>query len=373
MILLGNNSFVLGKNLEKNKVTFLETDNIQETLEKPFYLFSVDKDETIPFYLKNFISWDYRIIYDPEYYAEIENIFLNNENNLIQAAYLDLNQGYEDKLHFKKNSNIYLLEKEIKKFLNSLSEKINKKPTNARFTMDKENKQVKVLKKSQTGIKFEVDKSFEKIKTSLQENIRNYYIPLVVSKNNPKINSNKIAEYQLEKLIGSGKSDFNGSSYTRIHNIKTAAKKFDGLLLEPEEEFSFIAALGKVNETTGYKEELVIKKNQTVPEFGGGICQLSTTIFRAILNTGMKITERHNHSYPVHYYDPPGTDATVYIPQPDLKFKNNTGNYVLLQTAIDEEDNKFYVEFYSKEDPFDVELIGPEVTEKTPKGNYEQH
>lgn len=123
-----------------------------------------------------------------------------------------------------------------------------------------------------------------------------------------------------------------------------------------------------MEESTGYKEELVIKKNQTVPEFGGGICQLSTTMFRAALNTGLKVTERHNHSYPVHYYNPPGTDATVYFPQPDLKIKNTTQDYLLIQTRIDKPAKIFYVDFYSKEDLFNVELIGPEIVERTPEG-----
>jgi vancomycin resistance protein YoaR len=191
---------------------------------------------------------------------------------------------------------------------------------------------------------------------------------LDVKENPPRISSENIEKYQIKKLIGVGKSDFTGSSSTRIHNINTGSKRFNGLILEPDEEFSFTTILGEVDENTGYKEELVIKKNQTVPEYGGGICQVSTTMFRVALNSGMKITERHNHSYPVHYYNPPGTDATVYVPKPDLKFKNTTGNYLLIETELDEKNKEYYINFYSKEDLYDVEIEGPEVTERTADG-----
>jgi hypothetical protein len=91
-------------------------------------------------------------------------------------------------------------------------------------------------------------------------------------------------------------------------------------------------------------------------------------MFRVALNSGMKITERHNHSYPVHYYNPPGTDATVYVPKPDLKFKNTTGNYLLIETELDEKNKEYFINFYSKEDLYDVEIEGPEVTERTADG-----
>jgi vancomycin resistance protein YoaR len=112
--------------------------------------------------------------------------------------------------------------------------------------------------------------------------------------------------------------------------------------------------------------ELVNKKNTTVPEFGGGICQVSTTMFRVALNTGLKITERHNHAYPVSYYNPPGLDATIYIPSPDLKFVNDTKNHILIQSRI--EGTKLFFDFYGNPDGRQVELIGPTITEKTPEG-----
>jgi vancomycin resistance protein YoaR len=353
---------------EANRINLANKDNINNFIEKTFYLFGIDKEDAIPFYLKNFVEWDHTMTYDLNYKTEIENIFLNEKSNPFDNYWLDITQIYSDKIHYKKSSSAYLKKKEIESFLESIAEKINQEPQNAKFNLNTESKKLTVLEKSRLGSVLNVSESFEKIKLSLNDSPETSYIPLSVSVTEPEISSDDPNKYQIKELIGAGKSDFTGSSSTRIHNIKTAAKKFNGLVLKPEEEFSFTTILGEVDETTGYKEELVIKKNQTVPEYGGGICQVSTTMFRAALNSGTKITERHNHSYPVHYYNPPGTDATVYVPQPDLKFKNNTNEYLLIQTEINEEERKFYINFYSKEDLFDVEVIGPEVIERTPEG-----
>lgn len=352
----------------ENKINPDNKNNINNFIEKTFYLFGVNKEEAIPFYLKNFVDWDHTMIYNPNYRTEIENIFSEETNNFLNNYWLEMTQVYSQKIHYKKSSSAYLKQKEIEKFLESIAEKINQEPKDAKFNFNPENKKLTILEKSQLGSKINISESFKKIKSNLNDSPETSYIPLSISVIEPEISSNDPNKYQIKELIGAGKSDFTGSSSTRIHNIKTAAKKFNGLVLKPEEEFSFTTILGEVDENTGYKEELVIKKNQTVPEYGGGICQVSTTMFRVALNSGTKITERHNHSYPVHYYNPPGTDATVYVPQPDLKFKNNTNNYLLIQTEIDETKKKFYINFYSKEDLFDVEVIGPEIIDKTPEG-----
>ena len=352
---------------EKNKLGVFQNKSLQEILEKPFYLFGNDKEKAIIFYLKDFVDWDHEIVYNQDYYSEIESPFMKNQENIVENSYLDLYQSYEDKLHYQKISNIFIKESETKDFLQSISKDINQDSTEAMFKLE-ENGELKVLKESRNGVELKVDESFEKIVKDLTENPEISYIPLEVTETVPEISSDNINKYQIKELIGTGKSDFSGSSQTRIYNIKTAAKKFNGLVLKPNEEMSFTTILGEVNEETGYKEELVIKQNTTVPEFGGGICQLSTTMFRAALNSGMKITERHNHSYPVHYYNPPGTDATVYVPKPDLRFKNITDDYILIQTRMDEPNKKFYIDFYSKKDLYNVELIGPEITERTADG-----
>ena len=151
------------------------------------------------------------------------------------------------------------------------------------------------------------------------------------------------------ELIGTGHSNFAGSPANRRHNIRTGASKLHGLVIKPGEEFSLVGALGAVDGSTGYLQELVIKDNKTIPEYGGGLCQIATTMFRAALSTGLPITERRNHSYRVSYYEPAGTDATIYTPRPDLKFKNDTGNNILIQARF-EGANDIYFDMWGKSD-----------------------
>lgn len=163
----------------------------------------------------------------------------------------------------------------------------------------------------------------------------------------------------IKQLIAEGESDFRKSPPNRIHNIKTGMAKFNNVLIAPGELFSFGKQLGPVDDETGYKKELVIKEGgkNTIPEFGGGICQVSTTAYRAALNAGLPITQRKSHSYAVVYYNPPGLDATVYPPSTDLKFINDTPGYILLQTVVDEKHHMAYFNFYGTSDGRRVELI----------------
>ncbi len=360
-------SFCGAEKDDNNSLKFIGNKELQALIEKPFYLYNEDKDSANLFYLQDFLDWKYFLRKDFEYNSEIENPFYCSEE-IGSEIYCQMTETFQQKTHYKKTINAFLKEAETKDYLASLADKINRESQDARFEFNKEEKELETIRKSRKGVTLEVDKSYQKIKDSIQQSPEVSYIPLSTQTEKPGISSNEPEKYEIKKLIGTGESDFTGSTDTRIHNIKTAAARFHGLILQPGEELSFVETLGSVEESTGYEEELVIKKNKTVPEFGGGICQVSTTMFRAAINTGLKITERHNHSYPVHYYDPPGTDATVYIPQPDLKIKNTTDNHVLIQTQTIEKDKNFFIKFYSKENPYQVEILGPEVTEKTPEG-----
>ena len=125
------------------------------------------------------------------------------------------------------------------------------------------------------------------------------------------------------------------------------------------QEDRLVKALGAVDESHGYLPELVIKEGKTIPEFGGGLCQVATTLFRAALATGLPITERQNHSYRVSYYEPAGTDAAVYDPQPDVRFINDTGNYVLIQTRTAK--NDLYFEFWGVKDGRQATTTAPTI------------
>ncbi len=178
----------------------------------------------------------------------------------------------------------------------------------------------------------------------------------------PKITvDEELKELGIKERIGVGHSSYYGSPWNRVHNIKVSAERFNGRLIAPGEVFSFNQTLGPVNAATGYRRELVIKPEGTIPEYGGGICQTSTTLYRAVLLSGLEVTERHPHSYAVTYYSQVmghGMDATVYLGGPDLKFKNDTENHVLLQAYV-KDNYELYMVFYGTHDGRSVEMKGP--------------
>jgi vancomycin resistance protein YoaR len=166
----------------------------------------------------------------------------------------------------------------------------------------------------------------------------------------------------IRELIGVGESNFAGSPRNRIHNIRVGTSRFHGLLIAPGEEFAFNKNLGPVTGAAGYLPELVILHDSTVPQFGGGLCQVSTTAFRAAVYSGMEVTERHPHAYPVSYYGTPGFDSTIYPNRQwrdgtDLKFINNTNHHVLIQARVEGTKNIF--EFWGTSDGREVVVEGP--------------
>ncbi len=172
----------------------------------------------------------------------------------------------------------------------------------------------------------------------------------------------------ITELIGRGESKFNGSPSNRRWNIKVGIAKMQGVIVKPGEEFSFNKYLGPVEASTGFKPELVIKAEGTIPEFGGGLCQVSSTTFRAAMHAGLPITARRNHSYAVQYYAPQGTDATIYPGVQDLKFTNDTGNSILIWPYFKDE-NYLVFDFYGTYDGRQVKLNQPVVYDKKGDGS----
>lgn len=138
----------------------------------------------------------------------------------------------------------------------------------------------------------------------------------------------------IKEKIGTATTKIIDSTEKRIYNIKQGSSIINGILIAPNEEFSLLKLLSPFDETNGYIKEMVIQDGVFKADYGGGLCQLSTTVFRAIIDAGLPVTERTNHSYWLHYYSPPGTDATIFEPKPDLKFINDTGQYILLNAQV---------------------------------------
>jgi len=141
----------------------------------------------------------------------------------------------------------------------------------------------------------------------------------------------------LNTRIGTNTTDFSGSPTNRVANIGVGSRSLNLLLINDGDTFSTLGALGPIDQAHGYLPELSIIGTRTVPEDGGGLCQVSTTLFRSVLNAGLPIVERQNHSYRVSYYERgvgPGLDATIYSPSPDFKWKNDTGHPIYLESSV---------------------------------------
>ncbi len=245
---------------------------------------------------------------------------------------------------------------------------IDQEAENARFTLsssEEESSRVTQFGLPQNGQKLNLQKTAGNIAAKLAKHQR--IIPLTIEVVPPDITTlADIERHGITSLLAIGESDFVGSPKNRKINIAVGAKRYNGLLISPGSEFSFNQYLGPINKAAGFLPELVIKNNVTTPEYGGGLCQVSTTAFRAALNAGLEITDRRNHAYAVSYYGTPGLDATIYPPSTDLKFKNNTPSYILIQTRI--EGTKLFFEFWGTDDGREVAVDEPVVYGKQANG-----
>lgn len=242
----------------------------------------------------------------------------------------------------------------LNEFINTAEDQYNKPAKNALFKF--ENNRVVTFRGEEKGLKilsddllYQTDQKIQKLKNSpndIKVEIRT--VPI-----EPEISLAKINQFGVEELIGEGRSNFSHSIPERIHNLTLASSKFNGVLIPPNKLFSFNETVGDISSLTGYKPAYIIKEGRTVLGDGGGVCQVSTTFFRAALNTGLPIIERHAHAYRVSYYENdsgPGFDATVFAPSVDLKILNDMANYILIQTEVDQENMLLYFRFYGKKD-----------------------
>ena len=246
-------------------------------------------------------------------------------------------------------------EEEIKKQIINLAANIDQKPQNALFEF--KNNRVVIFRQAQSGKKLNQEKTrlllkeaIEKLITEEKETIE---IALPLDIQLPDISTEEVNNLGIKELIGEGVSYFRGSAAARLHNIQLASSRLNGLLIKPEEIFSLNQALGEISDLTGYQKAYIIKEGRTVLGDGGGVCQISTTFFRAALNTGLPIIERQAHAYRVYYYEQKssvGIDATVFSPSPDLKIKNDTPAYILIQSKFFPKEYKLTFSFYGTSD-----------------------
>ena len=271
------------------------------------------------------------------------------KDQLADLLALKLNNSTTDKVGIgldKIKTGTYLEEQ--------IASQIDQKPIEAKFEIS--NNKVSEFQNGQSGLALNIEATIAKMENEIT-NLKP--IELIVESQPVSANAGNINNLGIKEIIGVGTSNFSGSPANRRHNIKVGAAAVNGTLIKPGEEFSLLKVLGEVDGTTGYLQELVIKEGKTIPEYGGGLCQIGTTVFRAAIASGLPITMRRNHSYRVTYYEPAGTDATIYDPWPDFRFINDTANYILIQQKFSGDIISF--EFWGTKDGRLVENTKPTI------------
>ena len=314
------------------------------------------------------------IVLSPKIYKNDIELSLEEVEKISKLAPVDLFYGQEkwtvtkesvlNWIDFNSETgkiNINLDEKKIQEYLVKLSKEIDRPVQEAKFKL--ENNRVTEFRLAREGRKLEIETSAQKIKNYLLSNIKEIELEVVLE---PAILTENVNNLGIKELVGRGESNFKGSPNNRIHNIKIGAKTLNGVLIKPGEEFSLLKNLGDVSQANGYLPELVIKGDRTIPELGGGLCQIGTTTFRVALNAGLPIAQRAAHAFRVVYYEPAGMDATIYNPSPDFKFINDYSSWLLLQTKID--GTKLIFELYGAADGRKVELTAPKIYNLTSPG-----
>jgi vancomycin resistance protein YoaR len=269
-------------------------------------------------------------------------------------------------------------------FLTDIAGDMERTPAEPRFIFNDDTRQLEVIQPAVIGRALDVDGTIMAINQNLVQGDHN--ISLVFDYTHPLVSDDTTAqELGITEAVSVESSYFYGSSAARIQNIQTAASRFHGILIPPGETFSMADILGDVSLDNGYAEALIIFGNRTIKGVGGGVCQVSTTLFRTVFFGGFPIIERHSHAYRVSYYEQTasgnvnpklaGLDATVYVPVVDFQFVNDTPNWLLMETYVNAPARRLTWKFYSTSDGRAVEwdTTGLKNIVEPPKPLYQEN
>ena len=260
----------------------------------------------------------------------------------------------------------------LRTFLTDISADLQLNPKDARYMFNDDTAELEVIESAVIGRELNIDESIKLIQdTIVTEN--KHEIPLVFDIKKPFLtNEIKGADVGVTELIHEEVSYFYGSNADRVQNIQVAASKFHGVMVPPGATFSMAEALGDISLENGYAEALIIAGGQTIQGVGGGVCQVSTTLFRAAFFAGFPIVERYPHAYRVSYYEKvvgnridqnlAGLDATVFVPIVDFKFTNDTDYWLLMETYVNPSYSSIVWKFYSTSDGREVDWSTTGVT-----------
>ena len=251
----------------------------------------------------------------------------------------------------------------LEQVLGEIAPLVNSSPQNARFTFDDNpgtnTHQLLLEKPAQAGRKLDIAVTIDAVQTGLLAGEHN--IALALNTTLPEAGNDATAQsLGITDLVYAETTYFRFSPDVRLHNIETAAKQFHGLLVPPNTTFSMGEAIGDISLDNNYEEALIIYNGRTITGVGGGVCQVSTTLFRTAFFAGYPIVERHAHAFRVSYYEQrpgsgtdnalAGLDATVYFPLVDLKFTNDRPTWLLMETYFNRDESSLTWKFYSTND-----------------------
>ncbi len=228
----------------------------------------------------------------------------------------------------------------LKKRLQEIAKLINKPGKDATIVVEKGD--IPRIIPEQPGIKLDIERSVKLIEDNLTS-AGTEPVQLSVEAQIPRYTTKSLKD--VDGLIANASTAFNSAETNRSYNIRNALKTINGTILLPGEVFSLNEVLGPRSEKNGYKSAPVILNNQLVPGMGGGVCQVATTMYSAVLQACVEVVERQHHTFPPAYIAP-GQDATIAGNNIDFKFKNNTGFPVFISAQAP--GGKIQIKIFSK-------------------------
>jgi len=259
----------------------------------------------------------------------------------------------------------------LRNYLERLAPELHIEPVAARYHFNDSTGKLEATSASRDGRDLDVGASSIRIVRELASG--SHQIPLILQSGpSPYPDTATGPDIGIIELVAEGDSYFIGSSSARDRNIRIAASKFDGIVIPPGATFSFNQYVGEISAEAGYDESYVTAGDQLAIEVGGGICQVSTTVFRAAFWGGYPIVERWAHNNRVSYYELMGAglgmDATVYSPNVDFEFLNDRQFPLLIETEIEDAAHRLIFRFYSTSDGRRVEADPVVVSDEVEPG-----
>ncbi len=250
----------------------------------------------------------------------------------------------------------------LQALVESWAEQVYRPPLNARFDFNTKTNTLIELAPSVEGRELDVDATVATIIDAVQNGLSEVALP--IRQLAPAVPSGNPEQLGIKELVAEGSTRFAGSREARVKNIEVAASKFVGVVIPPDGIFSFNEYVGDVTAANGFEDSLIIAGDRTAVGVGGGVCQVSTTVFRAAWFGGFPIVERWNHGYVVSWYGEPGLDATIYTPNVDFKFRNTSGHYLLIKPIVNTKKGILTFQFYGTKPDWTVEAPKPKVSNR---------